>query len=105
MWNIQGLNWSTFRLKSLALEFNTNLKDVDVIILQETWCKADIVTDCPTGYREEIVPSQKYSSVYRGRDSGGLIIWYKSKLQNLIDPLKMGKYHLVEYHIWLKLKK
>jgi hypothetical protein len=100
MWNIQGLNSSTFGLKSLALEFNKNLKDVDVIILQETWCKADIVTHCPTGYREVIVPSQKHSSVNGGRDSGGLIIWYKSELQHLIDPLKIGK-----YHIWLKLKK
>jgi exonuclease III len=91
MWNIQGLNSSTFGLKSLAL---------DVIILQDTWCKADTVTHCPTGYREVIVSSQKHSSVNRGRDSGGLIIWYKSELQNLIDPLKIGK-----YHIWLKLKK
>ena len=87
MWNIQGLNSSTFGLKSLALEFNKNLKDVDVIILQETWCKADVVTHCPTGYREVIVPSQKHSSVNRGRDSGGLIIWYKSELHNLIAKL------------------
>ena len=97
MWNIHGLNSSTFGLKSLALELN--LKDVDIIILQGTWCKADVVTHCPTGYREVIVPSQKHSSVNRGRDSGGLIIWYKSE-KNRIDPLKIHK-----YHIWLKLKK
>ncbi len=100
MWNIQGLKSSTFGLKSLAQEFKTNLTDIDIIILQETWCKADTITHCPSNYREIIVPSQKHSNTNRGRESGGLIIWYKSDLHIQIDPLKMGK-----YYIWLKLKK
>jgi exonuclease III len=93
MWNIHGMN-STF-----GLEFKKQFKDVELIILQETWCKADIVTHCSTGYRDAIVPLQKHRSVNRSRDSGVLIIWYKSELQNQIDPLKIDK-----YHIWLKLK-
>ena len=93
MWNVQGLNSSAFGLKSLDPQFKSNLTDIDIVILQESWCKADTVTHCPINYRELIVPSQKHSNVTRGRESGGLIIWYKSDLHNQISPIKMGKYY------------
>ena len=48
---------------------------------------------------EIVLPSQKLSTVRKGRASGGLIIWYKSKLHKHIDTVKKGK-----YHIWLKIK-
>ena len=73
--------------------------DIDIIILQETWCKVDAVTHCPNNSREIIVPSQKTATLTKGKESRGLIIWYESDLHIHIDPLKMGK-----NYIWLKLK-
>lgn len=100
MWNIQGLKSSAFGLKTLHHDFQNSIKEKDIIILQETWCKAAMVTHCPPDYREIIIPSQKISTIHQGRDSGGIIIWYKSKLHNFIDPLKIGKHYL-----WIKIKK
>ena len=88
MWSIQGLKSSTFGLKILAPTLKANLTDMDIIILQETRCKADTITHCPCNYREIIVPSQKHSNNNRGGESGGLIIWYKSDLHIQIDPIK-----------------
>ncbi len=53
MWNIQGLNSSAFGLKSLNTEFQKSIKEMDIIILQET-CRADAITHCPPNYREII---------------------------------------------------
>ncbi len=100
MWNIQGLNSSAFGLKSLNTEFQKSIKEMDIIILQETWSRADAITHCPPNYREIILPSQKLSTVRQGRDSGGQIIWYKSKLHNHINTVKQGK-----CYTWLKIHK
>ncbi len=97
-WNIQGLNSSVFGLKSRHSDFMKDLEDIDVIILQETWCRGDVVTGCPSGYREIILPSVKLTSVTQGRDSGGMIIWIKSELA--IELVKRDQYHL-----WLKTQK
>ncbi len=94
-WNIQGLNSSVFGLKSRHSDFMKDLEDIDVIILQETWCRGDVFTGCPSGYREIILPSVKLTSVTQGRDSGGMIIWIKSELA--IELVKRDQYHL-----WLK---
>ncbi len=72
--------------------------DLDVIILQETWCRGDESTGCPSGYREIILSSVKLKSTTQGRDSGGMIIWTKSELS--IELVKREQYHL-----WLKIKK
>ncbi len=100
MWNIQGLNSSAFGLKSLNTEFQKSIKEMDIIILQETWSRADAITHCPPNYREIILPSQKLSTVRQGRDSVGQIIWYKSKFHNHINTVKQGK-----YYTWLKIHK
>ncbi|XP_056588353.1 uncharacterized protein LOC130408891 [Triplophysa dalaica] len=97
-WNIQGLNSSVFGLKSRNSDFMKDLEDIDVIILQETWCRGDVFTGCPSGYREIILPSVKLTSVTQGRDSGGMILWIKSKLA--IELVKKDQYHL-----WLKVQK
>ncbi|KAI4889447.1 hypothetical protein NFI96_002246 [Prochilodus magdalenae] len=100
MWNIQGIKSSLFGYKSQNTEFINNIKNTDIIILQETWCKSDSVTHCPTNYKEIIIPSVKHTNTKKGRDSGGIIIWYKSELSKFITPLKLHK-----SHIWLKIKK
>ncbi len=100
MWNIQGLNSSAFGLKSLNTEFQKSIKEMDIIILQETWSRADAITHCPPNYRETILPSQKLSTVRQGRDSGGQIIWYKSKFHNHINTVKQGI-----CFTWLKIHK
>lgn len=97
-WNIQGLNSSVFGLKSRHSDFMKELQDLDVIILQETWCRGDAFTSCPSGYREIILPSVKLSSVTQGRDSGGMIIWIKSEL-----PIELIKKE--QHHLWLKIQK
>ena len=100
MWNIQGLNSAAFGLKSSNTEFQKSIKEMDIIILQETWSRADTITRCPPNYREIILPSQKLNTVRQGRDSGGQIIWYKSKLHNHINTVKQCK-----YYTWLKIHK
>ena len=47
-------------------------------------------TGCPLGYREIIFPSTKLKSVIQGRDSGGMLIWYKTNLTHSIELLKKG---------------
>ena len=61
VWNIQGLNSYLFGLKSRNLDFLDKVTGVDIVILQETWCKGDVPTGCPPNYREIIVPSTKLS--------------------------------------------
>lgn len=99
-WNIQGLYSSAFGLKSRDPDFIKYTEGVDVLILTETWCREDMSTHCPSGYCEVIVPSIKLSSVQRGRDSGGLLVWYREQLANHITAVKLGK-----SHCWLKLHK
>ena len=77
LWNIQGLNSYLFCLKSRNLDFLDKVNNVDIVILQETWCKGDAPTGCPPNYREFIVPSTKLNGVTRGRDSGEMLMWYK----------------------------
>jgi len=97
-WNIQGLHSSTFGSKSTDPEFLKHIKDVDIIILTETWCRNDALTYCPSGYYEVIVPSVKISTVHRGRDSGGVLVWYREDLAKHISTVSVGK-----FHCWLKI--
>ncbi len=98
LWNIQGLKSSVFGLKSKNPDFVREIHDLDVINLQETWCRGEESTGCPSGYREMILSSVKLTSTTQGRDSGGIIIWTKSELA--IELVKSG-----QYHMWLKIKK
>lgn len=82
------------------MEFKENINNMDIIILQETWCKTDEATLCPTGYCEVAVSSRKHKKVTRGRDSGGIIIWYKTEIAKYITAIKKE-----ESHIWLKINK
>ena len=79
VWNIQGLNSYLFGRNP---DFLDRVNNVDIVILQETWCKGDAPTGCPPNYREFIIPSTKLNGVTQGRDSGGMLIWYKSELAN-----------------------
>ncbi len=51
LWNIQGLKSSVFGLKRKNPDFMREIHDLDVIILQETWCRGEESTGCPSGYR------------------------------------------------------
>ena len=99
-WNVQGLRSSAFGLKSRTPDFTKELGDADVIVLQETWSRGDISTGCPLGYREIVFPSTKLKGVTQGRDSGGMLIWFKEKLVHSIELIKKG-----EFSIWLKIKR
>ena len=99
-WNIQGLYSSTFGFKGTNIDFLANMSDVDIIILLETWCKNDTDTHCPTHYREILLPSLKQKNIKHGRDSGGVIIWYKDDLSAYLTEIKRAS-----THIWLKLNK
>ena len=67
LWNIQGIKSSSFGFKTTALEFKKNIKNMDIIILQETWCRNGEMTLCPTGYCEIVISSRKHAKVTRGR--------------------------------------
>ena len=99
-WNIQGLYSSAFGLKSKTSHFVNSVNQNDIIILSETWCRVDVPTNCPPNYKEVVVPSQKIRNISRGRDSGGIILWYKSTLHNSLQILKIER-----NYIWLKLKR
>ena len=75
-----------------------SIKDVDIIILTETWCQNDLLTHCPSGYNEVMVPSVKLKNIRKGRTSGVILVWYKGDLCHQISPVKQGK-----SHIWLRL--
>ena len=67
--------WSpAFGLKRRNLDFK-EIRNTDVVILQETWYRGDGPTGCPLGYRELEVPSTKLPSVKQGRESGDMLIW------------------------------
>ena len=57
-------------------------------------------TGCPLGYREVVFPSTKLKNVSQGRDSGGMLIWYKANLTHSIELIKKGN-----FSIWFKIKK
>ena len=99
-WNIQGLRSSTFGLKSRNPDFNSEIKNSDIIILQETWSRGDGPTGCPKGYRELIIPSIKLPGVTQGRDSGGMLIWYRSNIAHAINVAKTG-----QFYTWLEINK
>ncbi len=72
----------------------------DIIILLETWSRLDSKSYTPPNYRELRIPSIKQPNVKNGRDSGGIIVWFKEHLWQYIQPVKKGT-----THIWIKLKK
>lgn len=99
-WNIQGLRSSIFGVKSQHSDFKREIQNSDIIILQETWNVRDLSTGCPIGFREIILPSTKLRGVTQGRDSGGMLIWYRTELMDSIKSIKIGK-----SYIWLKIQK
>ncbi len=99
-WNIQGLRSSIFGVKSQHSDFKREIQNSDIIILQETWNVRDLSTGCPIGFREIILPSTKLRGVTQGRDSGGMLIWYRTELIDSIKSIKIGK-----SYIWLKIQK
>ena len=99
-WNIQGLRSNTFGTKSKNPDFIREIANTDIIILQETWHRGDSPTGCPASYRELVVPSTKLTGVKQGRDSGGMLIWFKTELTHAIKQIKIGP-----FYIWLEINK
>jgi exonuclease III len=101
-WNIQGLRSSSsaFGLKSRNTDFIKEIANTDIVILQETWFKEDGPTGCHLGYRELAVPSTKLPGVKQGRESGGMLIWYRADLTHSIKFVKTGT-----FYIWLEMNK
>lgn len=80
-WNIQGLHSSTFGNKTIDLL--SNIKDIDIAIFHETWCRSNETLHCPKGIREIIIPSQKKSQIKCGRNLKHLIKTVKTQLEVL----------------------
>ena len=97
-WNIQGICSSVFGLKSTNPDFLKNIRNVDIMILNETWNQNQNQSNCPNDYIELIIPSVKHKHIKNGRDSGGLLIWYKGEYKDYISPVKKGT-----NHIWIKI--
>ncbi len=90
-YNIQGMFSSAFGEKSTNPDF---VDSSDIIILLETWSCLDSKTYTPSNYRELRIPSIKQPNVKNGRDSGGIIVWFKDHLWQYIQPMKKGKTHM-----------
>lgn len=99
-WNIQGLRSSVFGIKSQHSDFKKEIENSDIVILQETWNVRDLSTGCPIGFREIVLPSTKLRGVTQGRESGGMLIWYRAHLIDSITAIQIGK-----FNIWLKIQK
>ena len=99
-WNIQGLYSSIFGFKSTHSDSHTNISGHDIIVLLETWCRDDTNTHCPPNYREILLPSLKHSNIKHGRDSGGVVIWYKEELSSSLFQIERKS-----TYVWLKLNK
>ena len=99
-WNIQGLRSSTFGIKSRNPDFLEEIANTDIIVLQETWHRGDSPTGCPASYKELVVPSTKLTGVKQGRDSGGMLIWFKTELTHAIKQVKTGP-----FFIWIEINK
>lgn len=99
-YNIQGMFSSAFGEKMTNPDFVNTVYSSDIIILLETWSRLDSKTLTPLNYRELRIPSIKMRNVKNGRDSGGIIVWFKDHLWHYIQPVKKGK-----THIWIKLKR
>jgi len=99
-YNIQGMFSSAFGEKTTNPDFVNIVYSSDIIILLETWCRLDSKICTPPNYRELRIPSIKQPNIKNGRDSGGIIVWFKDHLWHYIQPVKKGK-----THIWLKLQK
>ncbi len=99
-YNIQGMFSSAFGEKITNSDFVNIVYNSDIIILLETWSRSDSKSYTPPNYRELRIPSIKQPNVKKGRDSGGIIVWFKEHLWQYIQPVKKGT-----THIWIKLKK
>lgn len=87
-WNIQGLRSFAFGFKSKTLDFKRHLGNAHIFILQETSCNGDILTGCPKGYRELVIPSIKLKGISQDKDSGGILNWYKANHVHSIELIK-----------------
>ena len=99
-WNTQGLRSSVIGLKSRNSDFTKEIRNTDIVILQETWYRGDGPTGCPLGYWELEVPSAKFPGVKLRRDSGGMLIRYRGGLIQSITFIKTGT-----FYIWLEIQK
>ncbi len=98
---VQGLRSSIFGVKSQHSDFKREiLNSLDIIILQENMERKRFVHWLPNWVREIILPSTKLRGVTKGRDSGGMLIWYRTELIDSIKTIQIGK-----SYIWLKIQK
>ncbi len=95
MWNIQGFNSTAFGLKSLNTEFQKSIKEMDIIILQETWSRADAHPTQLQRNHPTITKTQHSPTGKRLRRTNNLV---QIKFHNHINTVKQGK-----YYTWLKI--
>ncbi len=95
-YNIQGMFSSAFGEKITNSDFVNIVNNSDIIILLETWSRSDSKSYTPPNYRELRIPSIKQPNVKNGRDSGGIIVWFKEHLWQYIQPVKKGTTHILD---------
>ena len=85
-WNIKGLHDNIFGCKLQSAEFLKNISKHDIIILTETWgCSHDISIP---NFEVKIIPPNKLKNKKSGRSSGGVIVLYRTYLENRIELQK-----------------
>ena len=95
--NIGGINSSVFGPKLSSLDFVNVISKYDVNIVGETW-GSNPNFDSIHGYTPIVIKPNKHNAKKGGRESGGLVVWYKNELAANICVLKRGT-----NCIWLKV--
>ena len=96
-WNINGLSQE----KSETEDFQDFIKNFDIVFLSETWQSATSIHELqhPKEYSYEFVCRTK--NCRKGRGSGGILVYYKSKLKNKLAVHD----NTFDNILWLKVSK
>ena len=96
-WNVNGLT----KEKSSECSFQQKVQLFNIIFLSETWHgegSADKLRQ-PPGYLSDSVYRKKKKK--RGRASGGVLVFYKKELKNIISFLDISSENI----LWIKISK
>ena len=82
--NIEGLH---DKVQGCKIKQLNDYFKCDIEILSETWGKCDHYNDVE-GYNYIINETQKDFMIKKGRSSGGMIVYFRNYLENLIKTIK-----------------
>ena len=96
MWNINGL------IRKLCDEdFIQYINCFDIVLFSETWTNFKTVVNLDiNGYESVHIHGQKSPNVKKGRQSGGISVFFNYELKQYISIVEQNKHGI----IWLEIK-